>query len=311
MEIALHKLRHVVAVAREGSFLAAAAALPLSQSALTRSIQSLEREIGFAVFERGRSGTVLTNEGAELIRLAEGLLERSEHVAHELQALREGVRREPVRMGVGSITAMAFMPSILPKILAQNLRVQVTLESNSVLNSMLNRGELDFYIGGIPSGSDGFATVNRFAVRAVEGGQLSLLVRRGHPLLNSAFSVELIKNYPVASGSFATVNWVWPRLKELGLQALTVVADDYALLAELVRESNYLLLASGLLATLRPDLGLTVLTDFETSSNLGSRWALISRQPELMSINARKAAEIAYTYLEYAIQRSKEGRSLM
>jgi DNA-binding transcriptional LysR family regulator len=63
----LNKLRHAVVIAREGSFSAAAAAIPMSQPALTRSIQSLEDKYGITLFERGRSGVRLTPDGERLV----------------------------------------------------------------------------------------------------------------------------------------------------------------------------------------------------------------------------------------------------
>ncbi|MFM7142060.1 MAG: LysR family transcriptional regulator, partial [Alphaproteobacteria bacterium] len=46
MSIDLTQWRHLVAVAEHGSFVRAAAAVGLSQPALSRSIQNLERELG-------------------------------------------------------------------------------------------------------------------------------------------------------------------------------------------------------------------------------------------------------------------------
>jgi DNA-binding transcriptional LysR family regulator len=301
MDIDLHKLRHVVAVAREGSFIAAAAALPLSQSALTRSVQSLEREVGFPIFERGRYGVLLTSGGAELVQLAEDLLARSEHVARELRALRDGTRSEPVRMGVGSITAAAIMPSLLPRILDRCPSVHVTVETNSRLNWMLSHNELDFYIGGVPADSDNFATANRFEARNFEGGAVSLLVRQDHPLLQSTESGDETSRYPVAAGTFAIEAWAEPEIQCLGLQRPAVVSDDYALLAELAKQSDYLLIASGILARFRPDLGLTVLAPIQTDSFLQTRWVLMSHRQELMTANARDAADMAFSVLQDAI----------
>ncbi len=300
METDLNKLRHAVAVAREGSFVAAASALPLSQSALTRSIQSLEKEVGFAIFERGRSGVVLTSGGAELVQLAEDLLARSEHVTHEIKALREGIRLEPVRMGIGPVTAAAIMPTLLPKILAHCPSVQVRVETNSRLNWMLTHNELDFYIGGLPADSGNFATANRFEARNFEGGSTDLLVRLGHPLLEAAASTTEISGYPVAAGTFATETWAESAVQGVVLRP-TLISDDYSLLVLMTQRSDHILVASKLLPELRPELGLTVLPSIPSNTAPRTKYVLMSPIRELMTPNARLAADLAFTVLQAAL----------
>ena len=55
---------------REGSFTAAAAAVGVSQPAVTKSIADLEREVGYAIFYRTASGAIPTEEGRTLIERA-------------------------------------------------------------------------------------------------------------------------------------------------------------------------------------------------------------------------------------------------
>ena len=52
MDISLRSLRHVLMLARTRHFGRAAEELGISQPALTRSIQSLESELGVVLFDR-------------------------------------------------------------------------------------------------------------------------------------------------------------------------------------------------------------------------------------------------------------------
>ena len=72
--IDLNRLRHFVVVAEAGSYAEAAAQLHLSQPALSRSIQALERQYGAAFFDRGRSGATLTPFGRQFLARAQDLL---------------------------------------------------------------------------------------------------------------------------------------------------------------------------------------------------------------------------------------------
>ncbi|HEX8842038.1 MAG TPA: LysR family transcriptional regulator [Sphingomicrobium sp.] len=63
-------LRYFLAVAREGSTLAAGRALRTSQTTVARRIAALERALGFPLFEKRQAGYALTPAGEELVERA-------------------------------------------------------------------------------------------------------------------------------------------------------------------------------------------------------------------------------------------------
>jgi DNA-binding transcriptional LysR family regulator len=67
-------LKYIVAIAEEGTFTAAAARLPLAQSALSRQISEMEDALGVQLFDRSRGGSTLTDAGEALLRFARELL---------------------------------------------------------------------------------------------------------------------------------------------------------------------------------------------------------------------------------------------
>src|SRR4029079_15550010 len=64
-------LRYFLSVAREGSTLAAAKALRVSQTTVARRIAALEAAIGFPLFEKRQAGYALTPAGQDLLQRAE------------------------------------------------------------------------------------------------------------------------------------------------------------------------------------------------------------------------------------------------
>ena len=60
-------LKAFLAVARGGSTLAASKALGVNQTTVARRIESLEHDLGFKLFERGQTGSRLTEAGGDLI----------------------------------------------------------------------------------------------------------------------------------------------------------------------------------------------------------------------------------------------------
>src|SRR5262245_38207480 len=60
-------LRAFLAVAKEGSTLAASRSLGVNQTTVARRLEDLERALGLKLFERGQAGSRLTEAGAALL----------------------------------------------------------------------------------------------------------------------------------------------------------------------------------------------------------------------------------------------------
>ena len=75
--IDLVHLQGALAVAAHGSFARAARALGISQPALSRQIAGLEANLGIALFDRNRTGTVPTVFGRLVLERAAILLRNS------------------------------------------------------------------------------------------------------------------------------------------------------------------------------------------------------------------------------------------
>ena len=89
MAMELQQLRQVVALAEHRSFVRASAALHISQPALSRSIQNLERRFGSSLFLRSAAGVVPTDLGRLYIERARDLL----RMADELESEHAKVKR--------------------------------------------------------------------------------------------------------------------------------------------------------------------------------------------------------------------------
>ena len=69
------RLNVFVAVAREGSFTTAAAALGVSQPAVSQNVADLEKSLGVKLFERLRGEVLLTPEGEVFMKYARNILD--------------------------------------------------------------------------------------------------------------------------------------------------------------------------------------------------------------------------------------------
>jgi DNA-binding transcriptional LysR family regulator len=108
----LHLVRIFTAVATQGSFTGAAEALHISQSAVSRAVRELERQVGMALVERHSRGVILTEAGKRLVLHARRIfaLERlAELSLEELQTLQTG----HLAIGASTTIGIYMLPVLL------------------------------------------------------------------------------------------------------------------------------------------------------------------------------------------------------
>ena len=106
----LEPLKGFVASARTLSFTRAASSLHLTQSAVSRQVQTLEQALGVALFERGVRELRLTADGVRLYEAAAGWLEHYARLADEF-ARHELRRPVTVTASIG-IAALWLVPRL-------------------------------------------------------------------------------------------------------------------------------------------------------------------------------------------------------
>lgn len=169
----VRQLSHLVALARCGTFTAAAEACHVTQSAFSSSIQELEAVLGVKLAERSARGAELTAAGQEAVR-------RAEQVLADLVSLRDSVRSLDAtlrgQLAIGAIPTIA--PYMLPR-LAEGLSTafpEITAtfveQQTEELLASLAAGRTDLAILALPWNVENFETLS------LAEDELVLLVRR-------------------------------------------------------------------------------------------------------------------------------------
>jgi DNA-binding transcriptional LysR family regulator len=97
-----------VTIVRRGGFTRAASTLHLSQPAVSRRLHLLEREVGAPLFERMRSGVVLTEAGQAFLPHAEALLASLRDGIEAVAALQRADRGALTLAVVGTLASTAL-----------------------------------------------------------------------------------------------------------------------------------------------------------------------------------------------------------
>jgi DNA-binding transcriptional LysR family regulator len=103
--VELDQVEAFVAIVRGGGFTRAAALLHLSQPAVSRRLELLERELGAPLFERTPKGVLLTEAGKTFLPHAEGLLSSMRDGVDAVRALRQPDRGTITLALVGTLAS--------------------------------------------------------------------------------------------------------------------------------------------------------------------------------------------------------------
>jgi DNA-binding transcriptional LysR family regulator len=123
----LRRLRAFHAVARSGSFSAAARELGYTQSVVSHHVAALEREFGLTLVNRGTRPVSVTDAGSRLLRHSEAGLGHIAAGEEELRAV-AGLESGTLRIGAFLTAANSFVPDALARFEAAHPDVEVRLE---------------------------------------------------------------------------------------------------------------------------------------------------------------------------------------
>jgi DNA-binding transcriptional LysR family regulator len=144
----LRRLRAFHAVARSGSFSAAARELGYTQSVVSHHVAALERELGLTLINRGTRPVSATDAGRRLLRHSEAALGHITAAEDELRAV-AGLETGTLRVGAFLSAANSFVPGALARFEAAHPKIDVRLEQIEEPEALhrLRSGELDLAVG--------------------------------------------------------------------------------------------------------------------------------------------------------------------
>jgi LysR family transcriptional regulator of abg operon len=196
-------LRTFHEVCRAGSITGAARALNISQPSVSSAIALLEARVGAQLFERSRTGIVLTPEGEALRARAQMLDNLLRDAEADVAAAREGVTG-PLRIGGTPGALVSLLPRAIARLEASlpRLVLHVLERPDRALTDMLRHGDIEM----------AFVTTameeppEDIAERTMARDPFALLVGAGNAALPEAISLRDARDLrwvlPEAQGAF-------------------------------------------------------------------------------------------------------------
>jgi DNA-binding transcriptional LysR family regulator len=187
MTLTFRQVRHFIATAEAGQVSAAAAALNVTQSAVTASLKALEADLGRKLFERHSNGVTLTFDGQEFLQRAraiEASVSDAMRGPHRWGTQVDGT----VDVAVSYTVAGYFLPPLLSRFWRSFPGITVRLHEfqRDAIEQSLRSGSVDIAIMLISNLHDRGSIRSRLLLRSPR----RLWTCANHPLLGKA-SVKL------------------------------------------------------------------------------------------------------------------------
>lgn len=147
----IRQLEMFLAVAEEGGFTRAGVRLHVSQSAISRQIGLLERELGGPLFHREGRRVSLTHPGEILVGSVYNLFREMQQLVEQLADVHE-LRRGRLRLAGGMSVCMYVLPRLLKKYRRRypDVDVRVSTGSSEVIIRKLRAHEIDLALLTLP-----------------------------------------------------------------------------------------------------------------------------------------------------------------
>ena len=139
------KLEALLMAVDLGSFTKAAEVLGYTQSGLTHMMNSLEKEVGFTLLERGRNGVRLTEEGERIAPAVREFLQANARLDSVIEQVSSS-RTEIIRVSAYASIAMHWLPGIIQRFREECPDVDVDIrmaDHVDVPYELLAQGKMD------------------------------------------------------------------------------------------------------------------------------------------------------------------------
>jgi DNA-binding transcriptional LysR family regulator len=235
----MNRLGHLLLLAEERHFGRAAERAFLSQPAFSRSIQSLEGELGMRLFDRETSDVCPTRAGEFVIERAKRLLFDARSLERDI-ALYKETRMGDLAFGTGPFPAAALLHHVVPELRRSYPDVSLRIEvlNWALLYERLLKEDIEFFVADLRD----LPADPRIEVMPLGRLSAGFFVRAQHPLAGRLCTLQEVWPYGVATVKLpSSVLAELSRLMDLPRGASfrqAIQCDDYSLLKTLLLSTD-------------------------------------------------------------------------
>src|SRR3990172_9234721 len=220
LPVSFYQLEVFYAVARRLSYSRAAEELYISQPAVSKRIQDMERALGVQVFERTGRRISLTDAGRVVYAYAQrgfGLAEETRQALEEL----EGPDRGYLRIGASSTPGVYLLPPFLGRFQRQFPGIQLSVHVANTQEILDRTLEGDFDLGVVAAGE----TPLHVHWQALGSDRLVLIAARSRELVSELELADLAGELVLLREQGSAVRQVVDKAQERGSVKLARVLE--------------------------------------------------------------------------------------
>ncbi|MCT4713186.1 LysR substrate-binding domain-containing protein [Enterobacteriaceae bacterium H11S18] len=235
----LKDLRYLLAIRDTGHLGRAAISLGITQPALTKCIQRLEKIYSAKLLLKAGRGIHLTEAGLLLCDRAQKIVRELEVTQRDMSSLAEGTAGY-IRLGAAASAAEFMLPKLTGQLLraAPSVQLEIKVGLNDLLQSALREKQLDVILGFLPENGEEFLSIPLLDDPVV------LVASKDHPLAGVHPTAEQLNQYNwlLPSGGVATRQWLEHRLLGAGyaLPRVQIETNTLASLRLVIAETHLL-----------------------------------------------------------------------
>ena len=247
------QLQYVIAVTKEGSILRAADKLFVSQSAISQGISSLETELGITIFNRSRTGSLLTKPGKNVMYIASEIMDKVKELK-DLEKKTYSTLTGNLKISMSNFGLMSFLPDVLLSF--KNKFPNVTLDINeaqmeSVLEEVLSStSDIGFVLVNKPLLHD---LENQFNCQLLFQSKIMICVSKNSPLAyKDVLTPEEIIKYPWVLNNKMLTESYKNTIPEFGIAEILFYSNNTNLIRGAVANNSALTIFTELTIKLNP-----------------------------------------------------------
>lgn len=197
MKLDLRRLSHLVALDDERHFARAAERVHLSQPAFSRSIQTIEDQVGQRLFDREGGEVKPTPAGVFMLERARRLLFDARNLQRDMD-LYGGGQVGDCAFGYGTFLAASFMPDVVAELRRRypGVRLRVEVMEYHHLYELLRAERIEFFAAVLSVVPDDAA----LEIRTLRREPFGVFVRPEHPLAGRACTLAEVWRSGHAAG---------------------------------------------------------------------------------------------------------------
>lgn len=187
------RLRVFHTVAKRLNFTKAAQELYITQPAVTKHIQELERHFKTNLFERKGSKIALTQAGSILLQHTETLFELHRKIESDIHALTNSFKGQ-LRIGASTTIANYILPKVLPEFTKSYPEIEITVHQGNTeeIERSLSTKNIDLGI------TEGFSKATQWQYLPFLKDEIVLVCKQGHPLLSKGgITLSMLLDQPL------------------------------------------------------------------------------------------------------------------